>query len=303
MNGIAPSKPVRGGWRYYRNLLVFTVITVLVAIVFVIPIYDAITSMHPRRYPIGSVSPADLGLDYEEVTLTTEDGLRLRGWYVPAKNGAAVILVHAFNGNRTGTLYHAALLAEHGYGVILYDTRTQGESEGDLYAMGWDAYRDVFAALDYLETRPEVDPRRIGVLGLSAGAKIALFATAKTDRIAAVVAEGGGYFTFNDWFFATDPSQRIWAPSMWVTYTTVSIATRVREPIPLRLAVAQISDRPVYLISAENDRFSNQAYFEAAGEPKTFWLRKEPGHIEALFAQHDEYEQRVIGFFDQALQK
>ena len=90
--------------------------------------------MHPPRFPIGEVSPADLGLDYIDVTLSTEDSLTLRGWYIPSTNQAAVILVHAFSGNRTGTIYHAALLAKHGYGVLLYDTRTQGESEGDLGA-------------------------------------------------------------------------------------------------------------------------------------------------------------------------
>ena len=130
--------------------------------------------MHPPRFPVGPVSPADLDLDYMDVTLSTEDNLTLHGWYIPSTNRAAVILVHAFNGNRTGTIFHAALLANHGYGVLLYDTRSQGESEGDLYALGWEDYLDVFAALDYLQQRPEVDAERIGVLGLSAGAKAAL---------------------------------------------------------------------------------------------------------------------------------
>jgi len=303
MSGIAMSKPVRGGWRYYRNLLVFTLIMILVVFNLVIPIYDAITSMHPTRYPIGSVSPADLGLDYKDVTLKTEDGLTLYGWYVPSKNGAAIILVHAFNGNRTSMLYHAALLAQHGYGALLYDTRCQGESEGDLYAMGWDADQDTLAALDYLHTRPEVDPKRIGALGLSAGARIVLYAAANTDRIKAVVAEGAGYPTFEDWLYAVERDHLVWAPSMWVTFTTVKIASGIWNPTPMREAVAQITGRPIYLIAAGRDKLWNQEYFEAAGKPKTFWARDEAGHIDALFVHHDEYEQRVIGFLDQALKK
>ena len=179
--------------RYYRNLIVFTVsvISVLAVGLYVgLPIWQVHTAMHLPRFPIGSVSPADLDLNYIDISLSTEDSLTLHGWYIPSTNRAAVILVHAFNGNRTGTIYHAALLANHGYGVLLYDTRTQGESEGDLYALGWEDHLDIFAALDYLQQRSEVDSGRIGVLGLSAGAKTALYAATQTDEIAAVVAEG-----------------------------------------------------------------------------------------------------------------
>ena len=60
---------------------------------------------------------------FQLTACSTEDDLTLQGWYIPSTNRAAVVLVHAFNGNRTGTIYHAALLAKHGYGVLLYDTR------------------------------------------------------------------------------------------------------------------------------------------------------------------------------------
>ena len=174
------------GWRYYRNLIVFAILTLTVALYFTIYLYEANFRMHPIRFQVGPASPADLSLDYTDVAFPTRDGLTLRGWYVPSTNGAAVILIHAFNDNRTGTLYHAALLADHGYGVLLYDTRSQGESEGDLYTWGWDAHQDVIAALDYVQHRSEVDSGRIGVLGLSAGAAIALRAGAETHDIAAV---------------------------------------------------------------------------------------------------------------------
>ena len=115
--------------RYYKNLLVFAgsvILVVSISLYFGLPLLQAYTAMHPHRFPIGSVSPADLDLDYIDVTLSTEDNLTLHGWYIPSMNRAAVILVHASNGNRTGTIYHAALLAKHGYGVLLYDTRTEG---------------------------------------------------------------------------------------------------------------------------------------------------------------------------------
>jgi pimeloyl-ACP methyl ester carboxylesterase len=291
--------------RYYRNLIVFAGSVILVAslgLYFGLPLWQAHMAMHPPRFPIGSVSPADLDLDYIDVTLSTEDDLTLHGWYIPSTNRAAVILVHAFNGNRTGTIYHAALLAKHGYGVLLYDTRAQGESEGDVNALGWEDYLDVFAALDYLQQRAEVDPERVGVLGLSAGAKAALYAAAQTDEIAAVVAEGTRWRTFEDLLLAIEPDEYIWVPTEWLSYKYAEVASGIRNPIPLRQAISQISPRPMLLIAAGGEMATSQAYFDAAGEPKTLWVRDEPGHqIDALFDQPEEYERRVVGFLDQVL--
>lgn len=291
--------------RYYKNLIVFTGSVLLglsIGLYFGLPLLDAHNALHPPRFPIGSVSPADLDLDYIDVTLTTEDNLTLYGWYLPSTNGAAVILVHAFNGNRTGTIYHAALLANHGYGVLLYDTRTQGESEGDLYALGWEDHLDVFAALDYLQQRPEVDPGRIGVLGLSAGAKAALYTATQTDEIAAVVLEGTRWRTFEDLLLATEPKWYIWIPTEWLSYKYAEVASGIQNPTPLRQAVSQMSPTPILLIAARGEMATSQAYFDAVDEPKMLWARDEPGHqIDALFDQPEEYERRVVGFFDQAL--
>jgi pimeloyl-ACP methyl ester carboxylesterase len=291
--------------RYYRNLRVFAssvFLVVSLSLYFGLPLLQTYDALHPSRFPVGQVSPADLDLDYVDVTLHTEDGLNLYGWYVPSTNRAAIILVHAFNGNRTGTMYHAALLAKHGYGVLLYDTRTQGESEGDLYALGWEDHLDIFAALDYLRQRPEVDADRIGVLGLSAGAKATLYAAAQTDEIAAVVAEGTRWRTFEDLLIATEPGEYIWIPTEWFSYKYAEVASGIQNPIPLSQVVSQIAPTPMFLIAAGGETATSQAYFDAVDGPKSLWVRDEPGHqIDALFDQPEEYEHRVVGFLDQAL--
>jgi dienelactone hydrolase len=289
------------GKRYWLNLFAFTLFLLFLVYILVIPAMDAWSAMHPARFPVGPVSPADLGMHYSDVTLNTEDGLTLRGWYVPSANRAAVILVHAFNGNRTGMLNHAQLLAGRGYGVLLYDTRAQGESEGDLYAFGWDAHLDVFAALEYLQTRPDVDPQRIGALGLSAGAKAVLYAASEDKRISAVVAEGCGYPTFSDWYSGTDAADRLWAPSMGVTFLIAETASGIWNPPSMADTMPRISPTPVLLIAAGRDARFNRKYYDAALRPKESWFRDEAGHIDALFAHPAEYEERVVGFFDRNL--
>jgi hypothetical protein len=291
--------------KYYKNLLVFTarvVAVVAILLYFGVPIIDAYGALHPPRFPIGDVSPADLGLEYEDVTLVTNDHLKLYGWYIPSTNGAAVVLVHAYGGNRTGMLYHADLLAKHGFGALLYDTRTQGESDGEIYALGWEDYLDVEAALDYLKQKPEVDPERIALLGLSAGAKASLYTTTQDDSIAAVVVEGTRWRTFEDLLLDTEPKWYVWLPAEWLSWQFVEWMTGIRNPTPLREAVPRISSTPLLLIAAKAELATSHAYYKLTNGPATLWVRDEPGHqIDALFDEPEEYERRVIGFLNQSL--
>ena len=127
-------------------------------------------------------------MPYEDVAFTTSDGLRLEGWYVPTKNGATVVAIPG----RKGPQKAAKMLAQHGYGVLLFDRRGEGESEGDPNGFGWAAPRDVEAAIAFLRSRPEVDESRIGGLGLSVGGEVLLQAAAEVDGLQAVVSEGAG---------------------------------------------------------------------------------------------------------------
>jgi uncharacterized protein len=156
-------RPLR---RYLRGALV-GVIAVFAAVFVVLPVALAIVVNHKARAPVEEV---DLGRPYVDVSLTTSDGLRLAGWYVPSRNGAAVI---AFPG-RKGVVAHARMLVRHGYGVLLLDRRGEGESEGDYNARGWGGEPDLRAAVAYLRGRPDVQGGRIGGLGLSVGGEMLL---------------------------------------------------------------------------------------------------------------------------------
>src|SRR5436190_6788426 len=132
------------------------------------PIALGIVEVHKWREPIGPPP----GAGYQDVAFRSSDGLRLAGWYHPSRNGAAILLVHGGNGDRQGPSDHARMLVRHGYGVLLYDSRGRGESEGAPNSYGWDWHKDVAGALDFLEHRPDVDRARIGALGLSTGADV-----------------------------------------------------------------------------------------------------------------------------------
>ena len=138
----------------------------LLALFTVVPIGTAITETHKFREPIGAPPSAD----YREVAFDATDGVHLSGWYRPTRNGATLLVLHGGGGDRTGAVAHAKLLVRHGYGVLLYDARGRGKSEGQQNAFGWGWTKDVAGAIAFLKSRPEVDAARIGGLGLSTGA-------------------------------------------------------------------------------------------------------------------------------------
>jgi dipeptidyl aminopeptidase/acylaminoacyl peptidase len=116
------------------------------------------------------------------VALRTADGVRLSAWYVPPRNGAAVVLLPGAGSTRTAVLGQAAVLARHGYGALLVDSRGHGRSGGHAMDFGWWGGRDITAAVSYLTRQPGVQPGKIAVLGLSMGGEQAIAALATQPR-------------------------------------------------------------------------------------------------------------------------
>ena len=153
-----------------------------------IPIGSGLMITHAPRWKI---QEASLGIPHEEVTVPTADGRALSAWYVPSRNGAALLVDHGSGGSRERVVAHVRMLARHGYGVLALDLPGNGESEGHSNGLGDNAQPAIDAGLDYLARRPDVDPDRIGGFGLSLGAEVLIQAAAGDLRLRAVVADGG----------------------------------------------------------------------------------------------------------------
>jgi hypothetical protein len=247
-----------------------------------------------------TVPAADLRTAYEDVSFRTSDGLELRGWYVPSKNGAAVI---AFPG-RKGPQAHTRMLARHGYGVLLFDRRGEGESDGKSNLLGWAGDKDILAAVKFLKARPDVDPGRIGGIGLSVGGELMLQAASETGELAAVVSEGAGTRQFSEQMEEFDGFQRaLFAPQALVL--TAAVATfGSTAPPPNLTDVAPKIEQPLFVIWAPNGgnvEHMSKEYYALARGPKQIWEMPTARHVGGIYDQPAEYERRVVGFFDEAL--
>jgi dienelactone hydrolase len=285
-------------WRYPRRALLGAGGLVVVSLVAVVGL--GYVTVHTAR----AVVPENrLGVAHENVKFTTSDGLELEGWYIPSRNGAAVI---SFPG-RNGPQRQARMLARHGYGVLLFDRRGEGRSEGQPNAWGWGGDADVKAAIAYLQRRPDVDPDRIGGIGLSVGGEMLIETAAETDDLKAVVSDGAGARSYAEDMEREGASavDKVLGPVLsGVKTASVAVFSNQAPPDNLKDLVAKISPRPVMLIAAPNSPNGeelNRAYYRAAGHPKTLWEIPEAGHTGGIEARPQEYERRVVGFFDAAL--
>lgn len=283
-------------WRYPRRVLL-GVGGLFAALLLVFPILLGYGTTHIGR------SDKDIGtLDVKhiDVTLKTSDGLDLPGWYVPSTNGAAVI---AYPG-REGRQKYVRMLARHGYGVLVFDRRGEGKADGDPEGFGWSFGKDIAAATSFLETRSDVEPGRIGGIGFSVGGEALLDAAADNKDLAAVVSEGAGSRVLSEEMADMSGFGKVLAaPMLAVKTASVAVFSGDNPPPNLESLIPKIAPRPVFLINALNDEVDDKApeYYAAAGQPKRQWLVPKGGHTDGIDEMPEEYEQRVVGFFDDSL--
>jgi uncharacterized protein len=262
--------------------------------------------MQPRRTLPGK-TPADFGLTAETVRFSA-DGIELLAWFIPpaeAGNGATLIFVHGFGGNRGGLLPQAVAMQQQGYGALLLDLRNHGESGDALTTWGYSEANDVLAAYNYLLTRPDVDPARIGLVGKSMGGAAVVRAAAQLPDLALLVLESS-YSSFEENL-----------PNI------VSIIARVPRflagPILGRmeaesgLPLTEISSvqtitmlkLPVLVIHGERDRLvpveQGQAIFTAANQPKTLYTVPGAGHLNIFTVDSDTFTERMGAFLAEQL--
>ena len=287
---------------WWRRLFLIPVAPVLAFFV-IFPAGMGVFAANVAKVPCCDATPADYGYAYEDVTFETDRGLDLFAWYIPTQNGAVVITVHGAGSNRSTVMDEALTIARHGYGVLMVDLEGFGDSQGRGNMMGWIGARSVHAAVEYLQGRPDVDPERIGGYGRSMGGEVLLQAAGESPHLKAIVSEGGTGRTAADFAELDDGWFEAIVPFQIVMGTTMHLVSGEPVPPPLKQMVQQIAPRRVLLIAAtvrEETELMGQ-YLQLGGPSFELWTIPEPKHVGAFDLHREEYEQRVVAFFDGAL--
>src|SRR5947207_2760584 len=133
----------------------------------------------------------------EDVHFTTPDGLTLRGCYLraPRQRRGVILFGLEFGSNRWSCIPYCEHLLEGGYDIFAFESRSQGDSDAQP---GYDPLQwvtdyevtDMRAALAYLKSRPDADPRGIGLFGISKGAGAGLQAAVDDPYLRCFVTDG-----------------------------------------------------------------------------------------------------------------
>jgi hypothetical protein len=230
-------------------------------------------------------SPAEIGLDFEEVVFRTGDHLQLHGWFVPASTRVergepapdarfTVLYCHGNGGNMMYFLDTVAFLNKLGLNCFIFDYRGYGKSHGRPTEHG--TYLDVRAAFRWLIKKKGIVPSRIIIFGWSLGGSIAAYLASKV-KTAGLVIESAftSYRDIGQKFYPYMPVR--WFA--WFDYPTIDFIRKVKSPI---LVIHSRSDEMIPF------EFGLELY-DAANEPKIF-VEIYGGHNDSFLVAGDEYK-------------
>lgn len=287
--------------RYWLNLLRFGAffgVIALVTIGLAIGFMLSSVYLHPNRYRNGGqpvLQPE--GVPFQEITLTTRDGLKLAAWYTPSQNGAVILVAHGWASQRQPAFHE--LFARHAYGVISWDFRAHGQSEGNVTTFGLHEALDVEAALDFALT--QAGSHHVGAWGGSMGGAATILAAADRPEIEAVIIDST-YPSLRDEFYKAIDQPGLRALIALTAWFETGLRPEDLRPID---EIGRISPRPVLLIQGEADQSvpadSAQRLYAAAGEPRQLWSEAGVRHLQMFSDYPQEYERRVMEFFDRVL--
>ena len=278
-------------------------------------IFLADGTLHPGRRELTNDEIAGardavhaMNADLANVSITTSDGVTLRGWLLRpvSANGVAALLLHGLGDNRLGMSGYARMLLEHGYSVLMPDARGHGASGGELVTYGLIERNDIRQWVEFLSS--QTSARCVYGMGESMGAAELLQSLAAGARFCAVVAESG-FANFRE--IAYDRMGQPFGMGPWVGRTVLRPLVEVAflrarwryglkmEQVSPENAVAE-TQVPVLLIHGAIDSnipVRHSLAMHAVAPRTVLWVVPGADHCGAMAVAPSEFERRVLGWF------
>lgn len=284
-----------------RKLIIIVVLIAAASAAIVWMIGTSLTSS--VNQPIGE-PPAEISA--KSVEFQSSSGAIIRGWFLKGKeNAGAIILMHGVRANRLAMLDRARFFYSKGFSVLLFDFQAHGESVGENITFGYLESRDAQAAVNYVQSL--LPNEKIGIIGVSMGG--AAFLLAKPNlKVNAVVLETV-YPTIEQAVSNRITSRlgnwsSIFTPLLtWQLKPRLGIDVKNLRPIDNVGAI----NIPKLFIAGEKDEHTtieeSNALFNAANEPKELWIIPNAKHTDFYSLVKDEYERKVLTFFEKNLKE
>lgn len=281
------------------NKLLITLIAILIWI-FIISIYGFYIAVHPRKY-VSNITPSSFRLDYENVTFKTRDNIKLKGWFIPSKKtNKTIIIAHGYPFDKGNVLGYAEFLHKN-YSLLFFDFRAMGESEGKFTSVGYCEKEDLLAAIKYLKNRGIKD---IAAIGFSLGAAVILMTN--SPDIKAIVADSS--------YANIDMMVKAMYRQFFIFKYPFVYLTKLIAKLFLGIDTSKVSPLkeikkikvPVLLIHGEKDsqiNVKNSILLHEANPKTQLWIVKNADHGEAHAIVKEEYEDKILKFFNKHFSK
>ncbi|MCM8810519.1 MAG: alpha/beta hydrolase [Candidatus Omnitrophica bacterium] len=272
-------------------------------IVFLLSLIIGVRAVMPPRLSI-FLTPKDIGLPYENITLKTEDGKKLIGWLIYSEKSKGIIIcLHGYPANKSDILPVVEFLYPE-FSLLLFDFRAHGESQGKVCYFGLKEFLDVKSAIDFIKNNEKVKNLPIGVWGYSFGGAVGIISAAKYKDIKSLVTDSA-FANFPDmvknYYKNLGPLKYIFSSF------SIFLGRHVfRSDFKLNSPENFISSLtcPILIIHSRNDDFvpfvHAEKLYEKANQPKEIYIVEGP-HTGLDRAYTNEYREKVKNFFEKYL--
>ena len=268
--------------------------------------------IQPLRRGVLANTPDQYKLAHETVEFTTADGVRLKGWFIPApgeESGRTIIFCHGWGSNRGEMLRDTWFLAEQGFNLFYFDFRASGESKGTVSSVGYLETRDFDAAYEFLKVNRPDAAESVGVFGTSMGGSVAVYSAAKYPELVCLLAENT-FLTYNK-VVANWSWRRLKTPYFpLVALTMFFVRRRLKadpEPYSPLYNVGKIK-LPVLFINGDHDDLvplpeAEKLFEKCSSEKKQMWVIAGAPHAKCAEVGGEVYRGRVTAFFRETLRE
>jgi dipeptidyl aminopeptidase/acylaminoacyl peptidase len=293
--------------RLPKRRAILWLLTIFISIPLLAAMAEAvILTSPPRFYPWKS--PADFGMtDYQDIEFRTQDGLLLRGWYVaPTRpDGASLLFAHGHLGNKGQLLTEAEWFYSMGYGLLFFNMRGHGDSEGQFTTISLLETQDVQAAYQFLQQIPEVNPERIGIYGHSMGGATSIRAMPRLEGARVLILDAPfadlqdtirgdiAYYHLPPLFF----------PDLILDIANFRTGLNYRDARPIDV-ISQIEEA-IFLMHGTNDNTvpTYHAYwlYENIQSAKFLYIAEGASHTQVFESNPEAFKTALLPFLEQYL--